>query len=59
MRLIGRGKGQADDEDYEEEEEEEPWEPGKKRRAAIKSKSRYREPSGAKCTFTANFRSLF
>jgi len=41
----GRGKAQADDEDYEESDEE-PYEPGKKRKAAVKSKARYRETEG-------------
>ena len=41
-----RGGKAADDDDYEDEEEEEGWEPGRKRKAALKSKARYRELSG-------------
>lgn len=42
-----RGAKGGDDDDYEaEEEEEEAWEPGRKRKAALKSKARYRDVSG-------------
>ncbi len=41
-----RGGGKGDDDDDYDEEEEEAWEPGRKRKAALKSKARYRELSG-------------
>lgn len=43
---AGRKGARADDDDYDVDEEEDAWEPGRKRKAALKSKARYRELSG-------------
>lgn len=42
MSTAGYKRRQADD----DEEEEEPWVPGQKRKAALKSRSKYRDESG-------------